>query len=99
MTALNNDVYQQLLLNGAQILSRSGDPRHGFHYDYKLGKSIGSLMISPLTTPSPSPLHRKYSLPNGTVDVRGHIEKREMWFPKERPLTPDEFQELHAITP
>jgi hypothetical protein len=98
MAALNNDVYQQLVLNGAQILNRSGDPHSGFQYDYKLGKSIGSLMIAPVSTPSPSPIHRRYSLPNSTADVRVHIEEREMWFPTEPPLpNADELQKLHAI--
>ena len=98
ITALNNDVYEQLLLKGAQILNRSGDPRSGFQYDYKLDKSIGSLMIAPLATLSTSPIYRRCPLPNGAVDVRVHIEEREMWFPKEPPLpNANQLQELHAI--
>jgi len=99
MTALDNDVYQQLVLNGAQILNRSGDPHSGFQYDYKIGKSIGSLMISPVAIPSPSPIHSSYPLPDGTVDVRVQIEEREMWFPKAPPLpNADQLHELHAIS-
>ncbi|MGA9643690.1 MAG: hypothetical protein WBQ72_19990 [Terriglobales bacterium] len=98
LIALNDDAYKQLLRNGAQILNSGGDPQSGFQYDYKLGKSIGSLTISPLETPSPSPIHRTYSLPNGTADVRVHIEEREMWFPKE-PAVPnaDQLQKLHSL--
>jgi hypothetical protein len=96
--ALNNDAYDQLILKGAQILNRSGDPHSGFQYDYKLDKSIGSLVIAPLETLTTSPIHRSYPLPNGTVDVSVHIEEREMWFPKEPPLpNADQLQELHAV--
>ncbi len=83
MTALNNDAYQQLVANGAQILSQSGNPRDGFRYDYKLGKSIGTLTILPLAITAPSLIHRREPLPVGTVDVTARIEQREMWFPKE----------------
>jgi hypothetical protein len=98
MAALDDDMYQQLGLNGAQILSRSGDTHSGFRYNYKLGKSIGSLTIAPLEVPSPSPVHRKCSLPNGEVDVRVHIEEREMWFPMEALPNPDQLAQLHAIS-
>jgi hypothetical protein len=98
MAALDDDMYQQLVLNGAQVLNRSGDTHSGFRYDYKLGKSLGSLIIAPLEVPSPSPMHRKYSLPNGEVDVRVHIEEQEMWFPMEPLANSDQLQELHAIT-
>jgi hypothetical protein len=98
MMALNDDAYQQLGRNGAQILNRSGDAQSGFHFDYRLGKSIGSLMITPLTIPSPSPIHRQYTLQDGTADVKVHIEQREMWFPKEPSLpSASQLQELHAI--
>src|SRR5260370_42343824 len=79
----NNDAYQQLVANGAQILSQSGNPRDGFRYDYKLGKSIGTLTILPLAITAPSLIHRREPLPVGTVDVTARIEQREMWFPKE----------------
>jgi hypothetical protein len=83
MTALNNDAYQQLVANGAQILSQSGNPRDGFRYDYKLGKSIGTLTILPLAITSPSLIHRREPLPVGTLDVTARIEQKETWFPKE----------------
>jgi len=81
MNALMEDVSAQLLHDGAQILSRSGDPRSGFHFDYKLGKSIGTVTISPLAiTPL---LHRRTPLPEGVADVTADIEIAEKWFPKE----------------
>jgi len=55
---------------GAQILSQSGDSRDGFHFDYKLGNSFGSLKISPLAIGAPLP-HRGAPLPEGTMDVNG----------------------------
>jgi hypothetical protein len=97
MTALSDDVSAQLLLNGAQILNRSGDPQSGFHFDYKLGKSIGSLTISPLAITSPSLIHRGIPLPEGTVDVTARIQLQEMWFPKEPLPNPDQLQQLHSL--
>jgi hypothetical protein len=81
MNALGRDVAAQLLHNGAEILSRSGDPRSGFHFDYKLGKSIGTVTISPLAI-NPQ-IHRGTPLPEGTLDVTAEIELAEKWFPKE----------------
>ncbi len=83
MQALNDDVSAQLTENGAQILSPSGDPRSGFHFDYKLGKSIGTLTISPLAITPPSSIHRGAELPAGTVDVTAEIQAAEKWFPEE----------------
>jgi hypothetical protein len=82
MNALRDDAAVQLVGNGAQILSQSGDSRDGFHFDYKLGNSFGSLKISPLAISSPLP-HRGAPLPEGTVDVTARIELTEKWFPKE----------------
>jgi hypothetical protein len=82
MNALRDDVEAQLVGNGAQILSQSGDSRDGFHFDYKLGNSFGSLKISPLAISS-SPPRQGHPLPEGTVDVTAHIELTEKWFPKE----------------
>jgi hypothetical protein len=82
MNALRDDAETQLVGNGAKILSQSGDSRDGFHFDYKLGKSFGSLNISPLAISSPPP-RRGAPLPEGTVDVTARIELTEKWFPKE----------------
>jgi hypothetical protein len=83
MDSLSDDMSSQLLQHGAQILSRSGDPRSGFHFDYKLGKSIGTVAISPLEITRPSLIHRGAPLPEGIVDVTAHIELAEKWYPKE----------------
>jgi hypothetical protein len=82
MNALRDDAEAQLVGNGAQILTQSGDSRDGFHFDYKLGNSLGWLKISPLAISSPPP-HGGAPLPEGTVDVTAHIELTEKWFPKE----------------
>ena len=77
MTALSDDVSTQLSRDGAQILAKTGDPRAGFHFDYKLGRSYGALTISPLeATTNPQ-------LPEGTVAVVLDIALVEKWFPKE----------------
>jgi hypothetical protein len=91
--ALNDNVSAQLTENGAQILSQSGDPRNGFHFEYKLGKSIGTLTISPLAITPPSSIHRGVQLPSGTVEVTAEIQAAEKWFPKE-PGEPGAVQEL-----
>ncbi len=81
MNALRDDVSAQLAANGAQILSQSGDARDGFRFEYKLGKSIGTLTILPLEkTPL---IHRATPLCKGLVDVTPHIEQTETWFSKE----------------
>lgn len=81
MRALSEDLRAQLLQNGAQILNESGEPRRGFHFDYKLGKNFGSVKIFPLTIDTRIP--RRTPLPEGTVDVATRIEVEEKWFPKE----------------
>ena len=48
MSAMSGDVSAQLLRCGAQILSQSGEARDGFRFDYKLGMTLGSVVISPL---------------------------------------------------
>jgi hypothetical protein len=82
ITALNDDLAAQLRLNGAQILNPSGDPRTGFHYDYRLGKSIGSVTISPVSLDSG--IQRAMPLPKCIVDVATKVELAEKWYPKEQ---------------
>jgi hypothetical protein len=48
MTSVSGNLSAQLSRYDAQILSQSGDSRDGFHFDYKVGKSLGSVVISPL---------------------------------------------------
>jgi hypothetical protein len=81
MNALSDDVLAQLAQNHAQILNQSGDPRAGFHFEYKLGKSIGTLTISPLSINSH--IWRATPLRPGLLDVTVRIEQTERWFPKE----------------
>ncbi|MBZ5665876.1 MAG: hypothetical protein LAO30_14835 [Acidobacteriia bacterium] len=82
MTALNDDLTAQLTLNKAQILSQSGDARTGFHYDYKLGKSIGSVTLSPVALDSH--VRRATPLPKCMVDVAVKVVLAEKWYPKEQ---------------
>lgn len=82
MTALNDDLAAQLTGNMAQILSRTGDARTGFHYNYRLGKSIGSVTISPIALNSG--IHRATPLPKCMVDVTAKVELAEEWYPKEQ---------------
>jgi len=81
MNALRDDASAQLVVNRAQILSQSGDPRTGFHFEYKLGNRLGALTISPLQ--ADSLIHRATPLGRGLLDVRAKIEQTETWFPKE----------------
>jgi hypothetical protein len=81
MNALRDDASAQLVANGAQILSQTGDANVGFQFEYKLGRSIGTLTISPLG--QTSLIHRATPLCKGLVDVTAHIEQTERWFPKE----------------
>jgi len=81
MNALRDDASAQLVVNGAQILIQTGDANNGFHFEYKLGKSIGTLTISPLA--QTSLIHRATPLCKGLVDVTARIEQTETWFPKE----------------
>jgi hypothetical protein len=82
MNALRDDVLQQLANNRAEVLSRSGNPRDGFHFDYRVNKSIGSLTILPLAITSGLQIRRNMSLPQGMEDVTVKIEQTEQWFPK-----------------
>jgi hypothetical protein len=81
MDALRDDVAAQLVGNGARILSQIGVAQAGFHFEYKLGKTVGSVTISPLQlTPD---LSRRNPLPNCMVDVQTRIDVAEKWSPKE----------------
>jgi hypothetical protein len=81
MDALRDDVATQLAGNGARILSQVGEARAGFRFEYKLGKTVGSVTIAPLElTPL---LSRIEPLPDGVVDVYSRIDVAERWFPKE----------------
>ncbi|HEX8893186.1 MAG TPA: hypothetical protein VF783_07670 [Terriglobales bacterium] len=79
MNALRDDVSAQLVQNGAQILSQTGDAHDGFHFAYKLGNSLGRLTIS-LSIDSPTP--RVPPFGHGLMDVTARIDQSEKWFPK-----------------
>ena len=83
MDALKDDVTTQLVGNGARILSQVGEAPAGFHFDYKLGKTVGSVTISPLELPPH--VSRRMQLPC-MVDVHTSIEVAEKWSPKESGL-------------
>jgi len=66
MDALRDGVAAQLVGNRPHILSQIGEARTGFHFDYKLGKTVGSVTIAPLElTPM---LSRIEPLPNAVVE-------------------------------
>jgi hypothetical protein len=79
MDALRNDVYEQLVASGAEVLNQSGDAHSGFHFEYKLGNSFGAVTISPLRFDSR--IHRVPPLSAGLVDADARIEQEETWFP------------------
>ena len=85
MDALRDDVAAQLVGNGASIFNQIGEARAGFHFDYKLGKSVGSVSIPPLElTPGFKDTRgQSVAQPNCAVDVHTSIDISEKWFPKE----------------
>ena len=90
MDALSDDVSARLAGNGARILSQIGDGRAGFHFDYKLGKTVGSVTIAPLELTAVDPtgfLGHSVPVPNCMVGVHTRIDVAEEWFAKEPGLT------------
>jgi len=79
MNALRDNVRAQIQAIGAEVLHESGDPHDGFHFDYQIGKSMGTLTILPLTIEHPQ---RVTPLCPGIVDVNASTEQTETWFPK-----------------
>jgi len=85
MVALEQDMSSQLSLRGAEILSRSGDPREGYRIQYRADKSVGEVAIAPLTvTGAASAPGSRSSLPDDERTVDLHITIQEKWF-KSRP--------------
>jgi hypothetical protein len=80
MNALRDDASRQLANSRAQVLSQSGDPHDGFHFNYKFGKSCGSLAILPLKPDTG--MRRNSPLPKGLEDVTVQIEQTERRCPK-----------------
>ena len=81
MEALRDDVLQQLANDGAKVLSQTGTACDRFQLDYSIGKSVGSVTISPVEITPPSQAQRNYALPRCTNDVTVKIEQTEKWFP------------------
>jgi hypothetical protein len=86
MDALSDDVAAQLVANGAHIISQIGVAQAGFHFDYKLGKTSGSVTIAPLQL-TPDLVSQKNPRPKCMVDVQTRIDVAEKWFPKGPGLT------------
>lgn len=80
MNTLRDDVLQQLAANGAEVLSQTGNPRAGFHFQYRVNRSLGSLTISPVAIDRL--VRRNQSLAEGMTDVTVTIEQTERWFAK-----------------
>jgi hypothetical protein len=77
MTALSENLSSELTRDGAQIVGRNGDPHDGFRFDYKLGKSVGSVTISPLKVKGSS-----QQMPKKIKTVMLTIAIEERWYPK-----------------
>jgi hypothetical protein len=75
MTAVKDDINDELAKYGATVLSQSGDLQSGFLFKYKLGANRGSIDLSPLTTNSG--IHRNTPLPDGIADVRFSVKIAE----------------------
>jgi hypothetical protein len=82
MAALHDDAVGQLKLNGARIVDEKGDVQHGFDLDYTVGKSVGSVHISPIFPFKM--IHRHIAPPAGIADVQAMVRVRENWFPDEQ---------------
>jgi hypothetical protein len=79
MRALNNDILAQLTANGVSVVSHSGDPQSGFQYSYQIGRTTGTVSLSPVR-PSAN-VHRNTPLPDGIEDTTFTITIVEKWFP------------------
>jgi len=84
---------EQLSRNGAEIVGRTGDTSTGFHFTYRLGKTIGTATISPLAASNCGGYYTATgravasSRPEGIEDVEGKISIAEKWFRKDPTAT------------
>lgn len=84
MNALSDDVAAQLVKGGAHITSQIGVAEAGFHFDYKLGKTLGSVTVAPLQLTSDlSTLSQSIPQPKCMAGVKTRIDVVERWFPNE----------------
>lgn|ERR1700733_758072 len=81
MLAVDGDLFERLSQQGIEILSHTGDPRGGYHFQYRTGNSFGEIAIDPIKLISVTTVSGpKASLPDDeeAVDLRITIE--EKWF-------------------
>lgn len=88
--ALVDDVSKQLSAYGARIMVRGFDPQGRYCFYYKLGKSIGSIKILPVTADTGS-VHRVMPLAPGLLDTLARIEQKEVWYPRPPQFDPITF--------
>ena len=86
LDALRDDVAAQLIANGATIVSQIGVAEAGFHFDYRLGKTVGSVAISPLQLQADLGSQRN-ALSSCSVGIQARIDVNEKWFAKKSSLT------------
>ena len=81
MVALDQDVLSQLSERGAEILSRSGDPREGYRIQYESDKSVGEVAVEPLRLIGVKSVEGPpTSLPDDEQTVDFRITIQEKWF-------------------
>ena len=84
--ALNNsladDLSTQLTADGAQILSRTGEPGSVVVVEYKLDRSLGTVTLSPLVPDKG--VRRNTPLPEGMADVIARVAITDKWFVGEK---------------
>ena len=89
MTALRDDMLLNLIHDGAEVLSDSGDAGSGYRLRYRIGKIVGSATIAPFTPKRWREHHyadgrvEYQPLAIGTQDMAGNIKISEKWFPRE----------------
>jgi len=77
MSSVSDDLSAQLSRYGAQILDQSGDARDGFCVNYRVGKTLGQVVISPLR------VEKVQSGFSGKLQVSLDVSVEEKWFRKE----------------
>lgn len=89
MRALGEDVSSQLAARGVQILDQTGDPREGFKFRYRSGKTLGAVNVESLKIIDPETAigHLTSGRPNticpGEVAVELRVSVQEKYFKKE----------------
>jgi hypothetical protein len=95
MIALDHDVSFQLSQRGAEILSRTGDPRGGYRIQYQADKSVGDVAVEPLGLISVSSVSGpKAILPDDEQAVDLRITIHEKWFKSKPGMMKAKFSTL-----